>query len=255
MRGGTVLWDAFMRERWDPVLQGSAGECRAGCIFSCPAARSKASRPDPEQSHATALCSRRVGGNTPTLRIAAMIQVKQDLLAALGETLSGQFPDARIEPVFEVPKDAALGDLACTVAMQLAKAQKKNPRELAQALIERLRTQPAFAQWVESMAVAGPGFINLRLKPAAKQRVVGEVLAGGERFGTAQPADARRLMVEFVSANPTGPLHVGHGRQAALGDAICNLFPGPGLGGAPRVLLQRRGRADRQPGGVHAGRA
>ncbi|HET7863846.1 MAG TPA: arginine--tRNA ligase [Burkholderiaceae bacterium] len=157
-----------------------------------------------------------------------MIQVKQDLLAALGETLSGQFPDARIEPVFEVPKDAALGDLACTVAMQLAKAQKKNPRELAQALIERLRTQPAFVQWVESMAVAGPGFINLRLKPAAKQRVVAEVLAGGERFGTAQSAEARRLMVEFVSANPTGPLHVGHGRQAALGDAICNLFQAQG---------------------------
>jgi arginyl-tRNA synthetase len=157
-----------------------------------------------------------------------MIQVKQDLLAALGETLSGQFPEARITPAFEVPKDAALGDLACTVAMQLAKAQKKNPRELAQALIEQLRTQPAFAQWVESMAVAGPGFINLRLKLAAKQRVVGEVLAGGERFGTAQPAHGQRLMVEFVSANPTGPLHVGHGRQAALGDAICNLFQAQG---------------------------
>jgi arginyl-tRNA synthetase len=152
-----------------------------------------------------------------------MIQAKQDLLAALGETLSEQFPEARIAPAFEVPKDSAMGDLACTAAMQLARAQKKNPRELAQALIERLRSRDAFARWVDSMSVAGPGFINLRLNLAAKQRIVAEVLAAGSRFGTL-PAHGRRLMVEFVSANPTGPLHVGHGRQAALGDAICNLF-------------------------------
>jgi arginyl-tRNA synthetase len=156
-----------------------------------------------------------------------MIQAKQDLLTALGEALSEQFPEARIEPAFEVPKDSAMGDLACTAAMQLARAQKKNPRELAQALIDRLRTRDAFARWVDSMAVAGPGFINLRLNLAAKQSIVAEVLAAGERFGR-QPAHGRRLMVEFVSANPTGPLHVGHGRQAALGDAICNLFEAQG---------------------------
>jgi arginyl-tRNA synthetase len=77
--------------------------------------------------------------------------------------------------------------------------------------------------WVEALEIAGPGFINLRLKPAAKQAVVGEVLAGGSAFGQQAPA-AHKVLVEFVSANPTGPLHVGHGRQAALGDAICNLF-------------------------------
>src|SRR5690606_33143929 len=78
-------------------------------------------------------------------------------------------------------------------------------------------------QWVAGMDIAGPGFINLRLKPEAKQAVVADVLRDGAQFGR-QPAVQRKVLVEFVSANPTGPLHVGHGRQAALGDALCNLF-------------------------------
>ena len=78
-------------------------------------------------------------------------------------------------------------------------------------------------RWVQALEIAGPGFINLRLAPAARQAVVAEVLAAGECFGR-QPANGRRVMVEFVSANPTGPLHVGHGRQAALGDSMCNLM-------------------------------
>jgi arginyl-tRNA synthetase len=85
----------------------------------------------------------------------------------------------------------------------------------------------AFQRWVDAVEIAGPGFINIRLKPAAKQQVVREVLAGGAAFG-AQAAHGQRMMVEFVSANPTGPLHVGHGRQAALGDAICNLYASQG---------------------------
>src|SRR3989344_5440904 len=86
-----------------------------------------------------------------------------------------------------------------------------------------LEATPAFTRWVDAIEIAGPGFLNIRLKPAAKQEVVREVLAAGERFGY-QPDNGQRVLVEFVSANPTGPLHVGHGRQAALGDAICNLF-------------------------------
>jgi arginyl-tRNA synthetase len=78
-------------------------------------------------------------------------------------------------------------------------------------------------RWVSGIEIAGPGFINLRLKPEAKQAVVAEVLSQGERFGH-QPAQSKKVLVEFVSANPTGPLHVGHGRQGALGDALCNLF-------------------------------
>ncbi len=100
---------------------------------------------------------------------------------------------------------------------------RKNPRELAQALVDALKTRPAVQRWVAGLEIAGPGFINLRLTPAAKQAVVAEVLAAAERFGHRPPNDLC-VMVEFVSANPTGPLHLGHGRQAALGDAICRLF-------------------------------
>jgi arginyl-tRNA synthetase len=154
-----------------------------------------------------------------------MIQAKRELLAALGEALRTVAPDApaSLAPVFEAPKQAAHGDLAVTAAMQLAKALKKNPRELGQALVDALNAQPAVQRWVSGIEIAGPGFINLRLKPEAKQAVVAEVLAQGDRFGH-QPAQSKKVLVEFVSANPTGPLHVGHGRQGALGDALCNLF-------------------------------
>ncbi|PPE70054.1 arginine--tRNA ligase [Caldimonas thermodepolymerans] len=156
-----------------------------------------------------------------------MIRAKQELLQALADELAALAPGQAPVAAFENPKQAAHGDLACTSAMQLAKPLKKNPRELAQTLVERLGQREAFQRWVESMEIAGPGFINLRLKPAAKQQVVAEVLAAGDGFGR-QPSNGRRVMVEFVSANPTGPLHVGHGRQAALGDAICNLFEAQG---------------------------
>lgn len=152
-----------------------------------------------------------------------MIQAKQDLLHALQESLAELSPGSAVVAAFESPKQAAHGDLACTAAMQLAKPLKKNPRELAQALIDALNKRAAVQQWVESMEIAGPGFINLRLKAAAKQAVVAEVLRQAEGFGR-QPNNGQHLMVEFVSANPTGPLHVGHARQGALGDSICHLF-------------------------------
>ena len=152
-----------------------------------------------------------------------MIQAKHDLLAALGLALRELAPESTLAPAFELPKQAAHGDFAITAAMQLAKPLKKNPRELGQALIDALQRQPAFEKWVAALELAGPGFINLRLKPEAKQAIVPEVLAAGAGFGR-QPGNGQRVLVEFVSANPTGPLHVGHGRQAALGDAICNLF-------------------------------
>ena len=152
-----------------------------------------------------------------------MIQVKQDLTAALAAAVSQVSPHAAVVPAYESPKQAAHGDLACTVAMQLAKPLKKNPREVATALIEALQRQPAVQRWVDGLEIAGPGFINLRLKAAAKQAVVAEVLQAGDSFGC-QPANGKRALVEFVSANPTGPLHLGHARQAALGDAVCKLF-------------------------------
>jgi len=153
-----------------------------------------------------------------------MIQAKSDLLAALGAAIAEVAPgSSTVTSAFESPKQASHGDLACTAAMPLAKALKKNPREVAGALVEALNRQAAVQRWVEALEIAGPGFINLRLKAAAKQAIVGEVLAAGEGFGRA-PTKADQMLVEFVSANPTGPLHVGHARQAALGDAICNLF-------------------------------
>jgi arginyl-tRNA synthetase len=153
-----------------------------------------------------------------------MSPIKKDLLADLSDALEKISPGAGDKAAFESPKVAAHGDLACTAAMQLSKALKQNPRELADRLRTLLLAAPAFARWVDAVEIAGPGFINIRLKPAAKQETVRAVLREGAGFGT-QPANvARRMIVEFVSANPTGPLHVGHGRQAALGDAICNLF-------------------------------
>ena len=152
-----------------------------------------------------------------------MLQIKQDLLAGLGDALRALAGDTAPAPVFESPKVAAHGDYACTAAMQLAKPLKQNPRQVAQALVDALNAQPAYQRWVDAIEIAGPGFINIKLKPAAKQEVVREVLAAGTAFGQQQD-NGQRVLVEFVSANPTGPLHVGHGRQAALGDAICNLF-------------------------------
>lgn len=151
-----------------------------------------------------------------------MIQAKQELLAALRSALGTLAPDASVEAAFESPKQAAHGDLAITSAMQLARALKRSPREIAQQLVDALGREPAVQRWVRALEIAGPGFVNLRLADAAKQAVVAEVLAAGEGFGR-QTGHGRRMMVEFVSANPTGPLHVGHGRQAALGDSICRL--------------------------------
>ena len=152
-----------------------------------------------------------------------MLTAKKELLDALGIVLERLAPGAGAKAAFESPKVASHGDLATTAAMQMAKAQKTNPRQLAETLKADLLETPAFARWVEAIDIAGPGFINIRLKNAAKQQIVTEVLAQAEKFGH-QANNRQRLMVEFVSANPTGPLHVGHGRQAALGDAICNLF-------------------------------
>jgi arginyl-tRNA synthetase len=152
-----------------------------------------------------------------------MLSAKQHLLTALAAELEKLHPGAGARAAFESPKVAAHGDLACTAAMQLAKALKQNPRQLSETLRAALLATPAFERWVDAVEIAGPGFINIRLKNVAKQAIVHEVLQTAECFGE-QAAKADKVLVEFVSANPTGPLHVGHGRQAALGDAICNLL-------------------------------
>ena len=152
-----------------------------------------------------------------------MIQAQQELLDALRQAAAETAPGHSLSLAFESPKQAAHGDLAITAAMPLARATKSNPRAVAEQLVAALQRQPAVQRWVSALEIAGPGFINLRLAPAAKQAVVAEVLHERERFGL-QAANGQRVLVEFVSANPTGPLHLGHARQAALGDAVCNLF-------------------------------
>ena len=127
----------------------------------------------------------------------------------------------------ERPRQAAHGDLATNVAMQLAKPLRTNPRAVAEKLVAYLTAHAA--DMVERAEVAGPGFVNLHLAPSVRQQVLVEILGAPERFGLpTAPGSAGStpdpLLIEFVSANPTGPLHVGHGRQAALGDVLAKVI-------------------------------
>ncbi|GJE09834.1 arginine--tRNA ligase [Methylobacterium longum] len=140
-------------------------------------------------------------------------------------TRAGQLPDgldlARV--VVEPPRDSAHGDLATNAALVLAKEARTNPKALGEALAAELRADPRIAE----VSVAGPGFINLRLVPAIFHEVLRSALAAPEAFGRAQLSGGP-INVEYVSANPTGPMHVGHGRGAVFGDALCNLLVAAG---------------------------
>jgi arginyl-tRNA synthetase len=153
-----------------------------------------------------------------------------DTVKQVAEATQGATEAAFVTPTItlERPKVAAHGDVACNVAMQLAKPLRANPRQLAQQIVEAVLAHPQAQGLVQSAEVAGPGFINLRLAPAAKQAVIGTVFAEKEAFGRSQRDAGKHVLVEFVSANPTGPLHVGHGRQAALGDALSNVLASQG---------------------------
>lgn len=148
------------------------------------------------------------------------------LAAAFSDAVRAIAPADAVLPAvaFERPKVAAHGDLACNVAMQVAKALKRNPRELAQQIVDAVKADARAASLIESLEIAGPGFINVRLSGGAKADALRAVLEQGDRFGAQQQGARGKVLVEFVSANPTGPLHVGHGRQAALGDALANLL-------------------------------
>ncbi|HET7097428.1 MAG TPA: arginine--tRNA ligase, partial [Casimicrobiaceae bacterium] len=130
-------------------------------------------------------------------------------------------PDRAQVPVeLGPPKQATHGDFASNVALQHAKALKRNPRDVAQALVKALPPN----ELVERIEIAGAGFINIFVTAAARQAIVATILSARDDFGRGDARRGERVMVEFVSANPTGPLHVGHGRQAALGDAIARLL-------------------------------
>ena len=148
-------------------------------------------------------------------------QTPKSHLIALFRHAASQFAQAEHLGIdLERPKQASHGDFACNVAMQLAKALKRNPREVAQAIVASL---PA-SDLVEKTEIAGPGFINVFLKPAAWQNVALQTLQAGEQFGRGNLGKGEKIQIEFVSANPTGPLHVGHGRGAAFGASLANVM-------------------------------
>ncbi len=147
--------------------------------------------------------------------------IKTHLVDLLRAALRGVAPG---EPgtaiLVERPKQAAHGDFSCNLAMQLARSMKRNPRELAQALLGALPQSPMVAK----AEIAGAGFINFHLLPAARLEAVHRVLMLGDDYGRSAAGKRRKVQVEFVSANPTGPLHVGHGRGAAYGASLSSLL-------------------------------
>ncbi len=157
-----------------------------------------------------------------------LAQQKQELLNLIQQAIQPLLAGSDLNPTvaLERPRDPSHGDVATNIAMQIAKPLKKNPRELAQAIVEAILAQqhPLLAQ----AEIAGPGFINLRLTAASKQAVVNTVLREAADYGRSTQGNQQKVVIEFVSANPTGPLHVGHGRQAALGDALSALFQNQG---------------------------
>ncbi|MDQ3188408.1 MAG: arginine--tRNA ligase [Pseudomonadota bacterium] len=157
-----------------------------------------------------------------------MLPSHKQQLVGLIQSACAQLGVTGIPIVLERPKVEAHGDVATTVALQIAKSQKKNPREVAAALVSAIRADPAGTALIDSIEIAGAGFINLRLAAAAKHEVVQAILRAGEQFGVTAAHAGKKVMVEFVSANPTGPLHLGHARQAALGDALGNLLTAQG---------------------------
>jgi arginyl-tRNA synthetase len=149
-------------------------------------------------------------------------QVERLVQAALATLPADVLPADIVRPSVDVERtrDAAHGDFATNVALQLAKPARRNPRQLAQAIVDAL---PA-SEFIGKVEIAGPGFINFHLSASAYQQELARILDLATAYGYNKRGAAQDTVVEFVSANPTGPLHVGHGRQAALGDALCALL-------------------------------
>ncbi|MBQ9914796.1 MAG: arginine--tRNA ligase, partial [Clostridia bacterium] len=129
--------------------------------------------------------------------------------------------DAIPEYVIEEPREKEHGDFASNVAMLLARQAKKAPRAIAEAVVGKLSVENTY---IESAEVAGAGFINFRLNPAYIRQVLSVVEAEGENFGRVSDGKGKKIMVEFVSANPTGPMHMGNARGGALGDCLASVL-------------------------------
>jgi len=169
----------------------------------------------------------------------APVDARTLLAGLLREALGKVAPEGTAAAIhLDRPKMAQHGDFACNVALQLAKTLRGNPRAIAQQLIAALPASP----WIENAEVAGAGFINLFLTRAYKQQVVGRVLAAGERYGCSATGQNKKTQVEFVSANPTGPLHVGHGRGAAYGASLSAILVAAGFDVAREYYVNDAGR-------------
>ncbi|GEN35301.1 arginine--tRNA ligase [Aneurinibacillus danicus] len=143
-------------------------------------------------------------------------QIKQAVVAA-GIVEAEQIPDF----VLELPKDKQHGDYATNVAMQLTRIARRNPRQIAEEIVAKFDKQAASISKIE---IAGPGFINFYMDNSYLTEVIGQVIEAGENYGRTNAGKQKKVQVEFVSANPTGSLHLGHARGAAFGDALCNVL-------------------------------
>jgi len=155
--------------------------------------------------------------------------LKETIENLIDHALDQLIADGMIEskPALQITraKDAAHGDFTCNVAMMLAKQAGKPPRDIAQAVIDAIDADPS----IEKIEIAGPGFINFFLAQASTLNIIKDILAGGENFGRSNAAKNQKVQIEFVSANPTGPLHVGHGRGAAYGATLASLMRAVGF--------------------------
>ena len=154
------------------------------------------------------------------------MDAKTHLTRRFQEALRKVAPEAADTEIhLERPRDPTHGDLATNVAMQLARQLKRKPRDLAELVVGFFRQEIIGKDlYIDGMEIAGAGFINIRLKHSTKTQIVRQALDAGPAFGRAKAQKTYKIQIEFVSANPTGPLHVGHGRQAALGDALAALL-------------------------------
>ena len=167
-------------------------------------------------------------------------ELEQLLLAALSRLAGSVLPQmpAADAVVVERTRDAQHGDFASNVALRLAKAARRNPRELASAIVAALPDSPL----LERAEVAGAGFINFRLAPQAYARELASIHTRAAAYGESSLGGGERVLVEFVSANPTGPLHVGHGRQAAYGATLANILTAAGFTVAREYYINDAGR-------------
>jgi arginyl-tRNA synthetase len=174
------------------------------------------------------------------------------LVKILIETLTKLYPSVELpEVTVEKPRIAEHGDVATTIALQLTKLVGKPPRKIAEELVEAL---PKKDSLIESMEIAGPGFINFRFSESWLQNQLGEILSTGASYGRGSELSGKKYQVEFVSANPTGPLTVGHGRNAVLGDTIARLFEWAGADVEREYYFNNAGRQMRVLGASVAAR-